>query len=79
MKKRKLKLIQIPYLTCIDISLILTSIREAIRGQIVLSFIVIVSLLEVKLKTSSKTIELLPFGKVILLPVVYPEDASPKV
>lgn len=32
-----------------------------------------------KLKTSDKTIEPLPFGKVILLPVVYPEDASPKV
>ena len=85
LKKCKLKLIQIPYLTCTDdISLILTSIREAIGDRWFSHLLALgeqtgISLLEVKLKTFNKTIEPLPFGKVILLPVVYPEDASPKV
>lgn len=64
--------------TCIDISLILTSMGgyKGTNGSLIYCHCIP---FRGEIENIYETIELLPFGKVILLPVVYPEDASPKV
>lgn len=66
------------------ISPILSSIGEAVEGQILFIYCwgeeqTGISLLKGKLEISNKTIERLHIGKIILLPVVYLEDTSPKI